>query len=68
MAGALAFFAVVARLAGRDKIFEGGLSFPKTLAAEFSAGLVFAMRPKSGSVAERDLSLLLLGRDGPRSQ
>lgn len=40
MAAALAFFAIVARLAGGDKIFEGGLSFPKTLAAEFAAGVL----------------------------
>jgi hypothetical protein len=40
MASGFALFAVVARLLGGDKIFEGGLSFPQTLAAEFGAGVV----------------------------
>lgn len=40
MAAGFALFAVLARLLGGDRIFEGGLSFPQTLAAEFGAGIL----------------------------
>ena len=44
------------------------LSLSNGPAVNAFVSLVSAMRPKSGSVAERDLSLVLLGRDGPRSE
>jgi hypothetical protein len=40
MATGLASFLVVGRILGGSKIFEGGLSFSKTLLAEFGAGLI----------------------------
>ncbi|HEV7593749.1 MAG TPA: hypothetical protein VGO33_02045 [Gemmatimonadaceae bacterium] len=40
MATGFALFAVLARLLGGEKIFEGGLSFTQTIGAEFAAGLV----------------------------
>lgn len=40
MATGFAVFAVLARVFGGDKIFEGGLSFTQTLAAEFGAGVL----------------------------
>jgi hypothetical protein len=39
-AAGFALFAVIARVFGGDKIFEGGLSFAQTLEAELSAGVV----------------------------
>ena len=40
MAAGLALFAVIARVVGGDKIFEGGLSFSQLLEAEFAAGVL----------------------------
>lgn len=46
---------------------ETGASLISGPSVNAFVSLVSGMRPKSGSVAVRDLSLLLLGRDGPRS-
>jgi hypothetical protein len=40
VAAAFAAFAIIGRIVGGSKAFEGGVSFPNTLLAEFGSGLV----------------------------